>query len=393
MFETVAAAPPDAILGLNESFKKDPSPHKINLGVGVYKDATGVTPVLGCVKEAERTLLDTEGSKAYLPIDGNPDYGRHAPQLLFGDLLSPDRVATVQTPGGTGALRIAGDFLHRIYPGASLWLSQPTWANHPNVFRAAGVSLQEYSYFRAETSSLDFDAMMSDLQGVRAGDVVLLHGCCHNPTGVDPSLDQWKQIGELLAEKGALPLVDFAYQGFADGLQDDAQGLRSLLASHDELFVCTSYSKNFGLYRERVGALVVVGATSNAAANVLSQLKQTVRTNYSNPPSHGSSVVATILNSDELTQMWHGELQQMRDRINGMRALLVDGLAAAGIDRDFGFIQRQRGMFSFSGLTREQVDRLREEHSIYIVGSGRINVAGITEQNVERLCTAIASVL
>lgn len=393
MFESLTAAPPDAILGLNEAFKDDPSPHKVNLGVGVFKDSAGATPVLACVKEAERRLVDTETTKSYLPIDGHPGYGRHVPQLLFGDSVESSRAGTIQTPGGTGALRVAGDFVHAMFPNAKLWLSNPTWANHPNVFTAAGLRIETYGYYDPEAMGLDFAAMLSDLKKVTAGDVVLLHGCCHNPTGVDLSLSQWQEIGALLSERKALPLVDFAYQGFADGLEEDAAGLRSLLSTHDELLVCSSFSKNFGLYRERVGALVAVSKDAAACDVVMSQLKKVVRTNYSNPPAHGASIVATVLGDAQLTQQWHDELAVMRERISGMRDLLVSQLSAAGIDRDFGFIQRQNGMFSFSGLTREHVERLRSEYSIYIVGSGRINVAGITEDNVKYLCEAIAAVV
>lgn len=393
MFETLVAAPPDPILGLNEAFKNDPASHKINLGVGVFKDAEGVTPILACVKEAERRLVAGEQSKAYLGINGDLVYGRHVPRLMFGDAVEPSRVATIQTPGGTGALRVASEFIKRMLPSARIWASDPTWANHPSVFAAAGLEMQTYGYFDAETSSLDFDSMLSGLNSVAAGDVVLLHGCCHNPTGVDPSTEQWTEISKLLAKRGALPLVDFAYQGFADGLGEDAAGLRSLLEDHSELLVCSSFSKNFGLYRERVGALVAVSKDPATSDIVMSQLKRTVRTNYSNPPSHGAAIVATILEDEELTRAWQQELAEMRDRINGMRNLLVERLAAAGINRDFSFIKRQRGMFSFSGLSKEQVDRLRNEHSIYIVGSGRINVAGISEENVDYLCQSIAKVL
>jgi len=393
MFETLTAAPPDAILGLNEAFKEDTSAHKVNLGVGVYKDPSGVTPVLGCVKEAERRLVETESSKSYLPINGHAGYGRFVPSLLFGSHVDHDRAGTIQTPGGTGALRIAGDFIKTMFPSAKMWLSNPTWANHPNVFAAAGLQVESYGYYDPAVMGLDFEAMIADLTKVSAGDVVLLHGCCHNPTGVDLAADQWQQVGALLAERGALPLVDFAYQGFADGLEEDATGLRSLLSTHNELLVCSSFSKNFGLYRERVGALVALGKDQAARDIVMSQLKKVVRTNYSNPPSHGASIVATVLGDEALTKQWHDELAAMRERINGMRDLFVEQLAAAGVTGDYGFIQQQRGMFSFSGLTKEQVDRLRSEFSIYIVGSGRINVAGITSDNVEYLCKSIASVL
>ncbi len=393
MFETLTAAPPDAILGLNEAFKEDTCANKVNLGVGVYKDPNGVTPVLECVKEAERRLVETESSKAYLPINGHANYGRFVPSLLFGSNIDHDRAGTIQTPGGTGALRVAGDFIKKMFPSAKIWLSNPTWANHPNVFAAAGLEVESYGYYDPAVMGLDFDAMVADLKNVAAGDVVLLHGCCHNPTGVDLAADQWQQVGAILAERNALPLVDFAYQGFADGIEEDAAGLRSLLATHEEILVCSSFSKNFGLYRERVGALVALGKDKSARDIVMSQLKKVVRTNYSNPPSHGASIVATVLEDEALTKKWHDELSVMRTRINGMRDLFVSQLAAAGVTRDYGFIQQQRGMFSFSGLSKAQVELLRDEFSIYIVGSGRINVAGITSDNVEYLCKSIASVL
>ena len=393
MFESLVAAPPDAILGLNEAFQADPSPHKVNLGVGVYKDSTGVTPVLDCVKEAERRMVQCEESKSYLPISGNPDYGRFVPKLLFGSAVSADRVSTIQTPGGTGALRVAGDFIHELLPEAKIWLSNPTWANHPNVFAASGIQVDTYGYYDPETMGLNFAATVADLQRVRAGDVVLLHGCCHNPTGVDPSPAQWEEIGAILAERGALPLVDFAYQGFAKGLEEDATGLRSLLNSHQELLVCSSFSKNFGLYRERVGALTSLSKDQPTNDIVMSQLKRVVRRIYSNPPSHGALIVATVLGDDELTKQWHDELASMRERISAMRSLLVNKLSATGVDRDFGFIEKQNGMFSFSGLTKDQVERLRSEFSVYIVGSGRINVAGITQENVDYLCKSIAAVV
>lgn len=395
MFDRVEMAAPDPILGLTEAFLADPNPDKINLGAGVYKDATGKTPVLKVVKLAERRILESEASKGYLPITGSAEYAAAVQGLLFGDeydALAP-RCATAHTPGGTGALRVVGDFLHRQFPQATLWLSQPTWPNHPKVFEAAGVPTKAYAYFDAERNAVDFEAMLSALQQVPAGDVVLLHGCCHNPTGADPSDEAWTQIAEVLASRGVLPLLDFAYQGFAEGIREDAVGLRALTSACPELIVCGSFSKNFGLYRERVGALTLIAAEADSAARAFSQLKTTIRTNYSNPPSHGGAIVSTVLGDAELRTAWEVELAEMRDRINQMRGALVAGLAAQGVTRDFSFIRQQRGMFSFSGLSPEQVDRLREEHSIYAVRSGRINVAGITEGNIERLCKGIAAVL
>ncbi len=318
------------------------------------------------------------------------------PALLLSEdhaALAQGRVVTIQTPGGTGALRVAADFVKQMLPGAKIWCSKPTWANHPSIFSAAGLDIREYAYFDAKKNSLAIDQMLADLNQVPAGDVVLLHACCHNPTGVDPSPEQWKSIAETIARRGALPLLDFAYQGFAEGLEEDAVGLRTLVDYVDEMLICSSFSKNFGLYSERVGALLAVGATSDTAQVVLSQLKRVVRANYSNPPAHGASIVATVLGDRQLTEQWKGELAAMRDRINGMRQLFVQRIGDQGIDRDFSFIEKQRGMFSFTGLTPEQVDQLRDEFSIYIVRSGRINVAGISEQNVDRLCSAIASVL
>jgi len=392
MFENLEAAPPDPILGLTAAFKEDANPDKLNLGVGVYCDGDGKTPVLASVLEAERRLLERGDSKTYLPIDGSPEYGEAVRQLVFGSGNNARRV-TVQGPGGTGALRVAGDFLHQLYPGARLWLSAPTWANHPKVFAAAGLETAEYPYFEAATNGLDFDRMLAGLEAVPAGDVVLLHGCCHNPTGVDPSADQWRRLAEVLAERRIIPLVDFAYQGLGDGLDADAAGLRVLCDLVPECLVASSFSKNFGLYKERVGALTVQAASAAAAAAVLSHLKVCIRTNFSNPPAHGSAIVTTVLQDGQLRQQWEAEVAAMRERINGMRRTFVARLAERGVARDFSFIERQRGMFSFSGLSADQVARLRQEYSIYIVGSGRINVAGITDRSVDRLCDAIAAVL
>jgi aspartate aminotransferase/aromatic-amino-acid transaminase len=395
MFENVQPAPADPILGLSEAFAKDTRPTKVNLAVGVFKDETGATPILRAVHEAERRLLETSKTKSYKPIDGDPTYGRGVRGLLFGKdspLVDGGLAATCHTPGGTGALRLAADYLHATLPAARVWMSDPTWANHPKVFKSAGLEGATYRYFDAKTNGLDAPGMLDALSRVRAGDVVLLHACCHNPTGVDPSVDDWKRIGALLAEKGALPLVDFAYQGFGDGLEEDAAGLRILLAEVPEAIVCSSFSKNFGLYNERTGALTVKGTAADAVSAVLSQLKVAARTNYSNPPAHGGAIVTTILGDAELRQQWEQELSAMRGRINTMRQLFVETLRAKGAQRDFGFITKQRGMFSFSGLTKDQVERLRSEYAIYIVGSGRINVAGMTETNMGPLCEAIVAV-
>ncbi|TWT39083.1 amino acid aminotransferase [Blastopirellula retiformator] len=396
MFQNVQTAPPDSILGLNEAFRNDPNSEKINLSVGVFKDANGVTPVLDCVKEAEARLVKDEKTKSYLPIDGRPKYCRLVRELMLGadhEIIAASRGVTVQTPGGTGALRVSADFLAKNLPGRRIWLSQPTWPNHPNIFAAAGIETVGYPYFDKATNGLAFDQMLETLEKAPAGDVVLLHGCCHNPSGIDPTLEQWKAIAELVQRRQLLPLVDFAYQGFGDGLCEDGAGLAALAQPGQELLVCSSFSKNFGLYNERVGALTAVGADATAATAVLSQLKNVIRSNYSNPPTHGGAVVETILSDAALRSQWEAELTAMRDRINGVRTLLVETMKKVGVDRDFSFIADQKGMFSFSGLNPVQVDQLRSEFAIYIVGSGRINVAGISESNVEKLCSAIKAVL
>lgn len=397
MFEQIPLAPPDAILGLGEAFKKDPNPKKINLSVGVYKDAQGNTPVLESVKEAERRILAGEKSKTYLAIEGLPDYGTRVQEMLFGsghEIVTSRRSATAQSPGGTGALRIAADFLKKHFAHARVWCSKPTWANHQAIFTSAGLGVEQYAYIDATGKKLDFTAMLADLQKAQAGDVVLLHACCHNPTGIDPTAAEWKQIAELVQTRKLLPLVDFAYQGFGAGLQEDAFGLRELASPGQELLVCSSFSKNFGLYSERVGALTVVTPSADAAERTLSQVRTAIRVNYSNPPQHGAAIVATILSDAALRAQWEAELTAMRQRIHQMRGLFVASMKERCPTRDFSFIADQKGMFSFSGLTPVQVDELRNKYSIYVVSAGgRINVAGMTEQNMPVLCDAIASVL
>lgn len=396
IFETLPMAPADPILGLTEAFNKDPNPNKINLSVGVYKDAEGKTPVFHAVKRAEERILQRETSKDYMPIQGAPDYARAVQALVLGadhPAVSEQRVATAHTPGGTGALRVAGDFIRQMLPGRTVWLSNPTWPNHPNVFKAAGLPIDTYPYFNAAANALDFDAMIAKLNTIPEGDVVVLHGCCHNPTGIDPTPEQWQIIGDILDARKLLPLIDFAYQGLGDGLEEDAAGVRALCRPGREMFICSSFSKNFGLYNERVGALTVVAANEQGVQIALSQLKACIRANYSNPPAHGAAIITTVLNDPELRAEWEGEVTAMRDRINGMRALFVDTLKAKGVQRDFSFLKQQRGMFSFSGLTKAQVETLRQKYAIYILGSGRINVAGMTQSNMGPLCDAIADVL
>ena len=396
MFEHIAAAPADPILGLADLFRADQRSDKINLGIGVFKDESGQTPVLASVKKAEQFLLDNEKTKNYLSIDGLADFARCTQELLFSadsDIVTTKRARTAQTPGGTGALRIAADFIAKQTNAKRVWVSNPSWPNHKNVFTAAGLEVREYAYYDAATHDLDFDALLNSLSAAQAGDVVLFHGCCHNPTGIDPTTEQWKTLAELSLKKGWLPLFDFAYQGFGNGLEEDAQGLRIFAASHQELIVCSSYSKNFGLYNERVGAFTLVAANATVAETAFSQAKATIRANYSNPPAHGAAVVATILGNSELRAQWEQELAEMRQRIHKMRQLFVDTLREKGAKGDFSFIIRQNGMFSFSGLSKDQVIRLREEFGVYAVNSGRVNVAGMTTSNMQPLCEAIVAVL
>jgi aromatic-amino-acid transaminase len=396
MFEKISAAPADPILGLTDEFKNDPRAEKINLGVGIYKNEAGQTPVLKTVKKAEAVLLDTEKTKSYLTIQGTAEYGLAVQKLLFGnnaDVITEKRTQTAQAPGGTGALRVAGEFIKRQLGDVKIWISNPTWANHIGVFTAAGIETAQYSYYNAETKSKDFAAMMADLQQAEFGDVVLLHGCCHNPTGIDPTDAEWEELAKLCANKGLLPLFDFAYQGFAKGVEEDASGLRTFAQYCPELLVASSFSKNFGLYNERVGAFTLVAKDPEVSVTAFSQVKAIIRSIYSNPPAHGAAVVTYILNDDALRTEWEQEVQEMRARIQEMRTLFVTTLKEQGVDADFSFIERQNGMFSFSGLSKEQVNRLKDEFAIYIVGSGRISVAGMTKDNMLPLCKGIAAVL
>jgi len=395
MFEHIVAAPADPILGLGELFKADSRPNKINLGIGVYKDETGQTPVLPSVKKTEQYLLDNEKTKNYLSIEGNPVFAHCTQELLFGKespIIESKRAKTAQSPGGTGALRIAADFLAKNTSTKTVWISNPTWPNHKSVFQSAGLATKEYQYYDAAGHCLDFDGLIDSLSNAQAGDVVLFHGCCHNPTGIDPTEEQWKTLAQMSVEKGWLPLFDFAYQGFANGLEADAQGLRIFANSHNELLVCSSYSKNFGMYNERIGAFTLIAADSTTADNAFSQVKAVIRANYSNPPAHGANVIATILSNPTLRTLWEQELTDMRMRIQRMRQLFVKTLQEKGAKQDYSFISQQNGMFSFSGLTAEQVQRLRDEFAIYAVSSGRINVAGITLDNMSTLCEAIVAV-
>ncbi len=396
MFEQITAAPPDEILGINEAFQADTNPEKINLSVGVYQNELGMTPILSCVKQAEEELLATEQSKGYLGITGNANYCRLISELLLGrqhPSIAARQVAAAQTPGGTGALRVAADFIRQAFPQAEVWMSQPTWPNHPKIFAAAGVTVQSYPYYNAAEFSLDEGAMFEALAAIPEGNVLLLHGCCHNPTGVDLQPRHWETIGQIAKSRRLLPLVDFAYQGFGEGLEADALGLRILCEQVDELLVCSSYSKNFGLYGERVGALTVISNSPHSTASVISQIKQRIRANYSNPPLHGAALVARVLESPELRAIWERELAEMRDRIHLLRETFARTMSELDSPVNFDFIVKQRGMFSFSGLSPQQVERLRDEYSIYIVRNGRINVAGMNPQNLPIVCRAIAEVI
>ncbi len=396
MWKNVKAAPADSILGLTEAFRNDPNAKKVNLGVGVYKDEEGRTPILACVKAAEKILLEKEGTKSYLPISGDPTYAKEVQNLLFGEaseVITSGRAVTAHAPGGTGALRVGGDLLKKFYPAAKVWISKPTWANHKGVFQTAGFELAEYAYYNPATRAVDFGAMTACLEKVPAGDIVLLHACCHNPSGVDLNSDQWRQVAAIGKEKGWIPFLDFAYQGFGESVEADRCGLEEFAATGVDFFIASSFSKNFGLYNERTGALTVVCPTTEEAAVAMSHLKTTIRVIYSNPPAHGGLVVATILSDPELHKQWLGELAGMRDRIKAMRVALVEGLAARGVKGDFSSITRQRGMFSFSGLSDEIVAWLRTNKAIYVVGGGRINLAGLTKANIDYVCDAIAEAL
>jgi aspartate/tyrosine/aromatic aminotransferase len=394
MFADLEPRAPDAILGLMERFRADDRPDKVSLASGVYVDESGVTPVLDTVREAEARILAGQTTKVYKPIGGDPAYNGPVRDLVFGAdhaAVTGGRVQTVHTPGGTGALRVAGDLVATIEPGAAIWLSTPTWPNHPQVFGAAGLPLRSYPYLGAD-GELDIETMLNVLKSVPAGDVVLLHGCCHNPTGIDPTAEQWERIADTVVGAGALPLLDFAYQGFADGLDEDAVGLRALLARETTMFVASSFSKNFALYDERVGALSIVGADADETATLLSHAKGAIRSNYSTPPAHGGEIVATVLADPALKEQWVDEVGVMRDRINGNRAKFVAGLRAAGAPGNHDSLLRQRGMFSLLPLGQERVARLRDEFGLYLVGAGRVNVAGLTTANLEPVCRAIVAV-
>ncbi len=395
MFSKLVAPPADPILGLSVKFKADENPNKIDLGPGIYKDEAGNTPVLACVKTAERLRIENEKTKAYLSSAGSPLFNERMAGLLLGEhkVIDQNRIRTVSTPGGTGALRLAGEFLKTCKADTTIWVSNPTWANHQGVFTAAGLTVKTYPYYDYENKCLDFAAMTAALQQVPAGDTVLFHACCHNPSGMDLNNEQWQQVAELAKERGFMPVIDIAYQGFGTSLDEDAYGLRLLANTVDELIVCSSCSKNFGLYRERIGGCSIIGKDAASADIIGAVLNRTARVLYSMPPAHGAAIVETILGSAELTAQWHAELKEMRDRINGTRQLLVEKLIEKGVTQDFSFITRQNGMFSFLGIDKDQVARLQSEFGIYVVDSSRINVAGISQANVDYLTESLAKIL
>ncbi len=389
-------APPDPILGLAEAFRADTRPGKINLSSGVYVDDTGITPVLPSVLEAERRMLAAETTKLYRPIDGDAAYRAAVRDLIFTpehEIVRSGRSATSHTPGGTGALRVAADFLIQEGANRTVWVSDPTWPNHPQIFGLAGFRVRPYPYVHPGERRVAIDAMLAALGGAEPGDLILLHGSCHNPTGVDPTADEWRRIGDAVEERDLLPLVDFAYQGFGDGLREDADWLGAIARPGRELLVASSFSKNFALYSERVGALTVVATDAAAATSAQSHIKVAIRANYSNPPSHGAEIVTTILGDPALRAQWEVELAGMRGRIHGNRRALVDALEARNVPGDWAPIGHQRGMFALLGLSKEQVARLRDELAVYVVGAGRINVAGLTKENLDPFADAVSTVI
>jgi aromatic-amino-acid transaminase len=396
LFAPIALAPRDPVLGITEAFNADPNPARINLGVGVYVNDEGRVPLLECVRQAETLLLEGKQPLSYLPIDGLPSYDKAASALVFGadsPAVREGRVVAVQALGGTGGLRLGADLLRRFTPAQRLWISDPSWENHRALFEGAGFTVEAYPYIRDRGHALDFGGMIECLSGLPAGDVVVLHACCHNPTGLDLSPEQWTEVIDVVKVRGLIPFLDIAYQGFAEGLDPDAAPVRAFAAAGVPLLVSSSFSKSLSLYGERVGALSVVTSDADEAARVLSQLKRLVRTNYSSPPSHGARIVSAVLGTSELRSLWDEELAGMRNRIRSMREALARKLGSLVDGTDFSFITRQRGMFSYSGLPQPVIARLREEHSIYALDSGRICVAALNSRNIDTVAKAIADCL
>jgi aromatic-amino-acid transaminase len=395
-FAQIELAPPDPIIGLTEAFNNDTNPKKVSLGAGVYQDAAGRVPILKVVRDAQERLLEKEETKNYMPIDGIPAYNQQVQTLLLGAgsaVLDGARAVTAQALGGTGALKIGADFLKRFFSTSQVWISDPSWENHRQLFEAAGFTVNTYPYYDSKTRGLNFTSMLDTLRTLPSRSVVVLHACCHNPTGVDPSQEEWTRLVDVFQTTGLIPFFDIAYQGFGAGLDADAFAVRAFAEAGIPCLVAQSFSKSFALYRERVGALTVVTGSEDEAKRVRSQLKRVIRTNYSSPASHGAQLVAAVLSDADARARWENEVAEMRDRIRQMRELFVRRMREKGVEQDFSFIERQRGMFSYSELPRETVDRLRSEYSIYIVGSGRVCVAALNEKNIDYVCEAIAETL
>ncbi len=393
MFESLQAMPADAILGLIAEHRDDPRPNKIDLGVGVYRNAAGETPVLASVKKAEQRILETQLSKAYLGTAGSPEFNSAMQEMAFAGAAPDERLVTIQTPGGSGSLRVGAGILLRARQDTTIWVSEPTWSNHVPLLGDAGLKLKPYPYYETKRHVIQTDAMMETLRTVPKGDVVLFHACCHNPSGLDPLVDDWRGIADILVERELIPFIDMAYQGFAKSLDDDAFAIRHMASRVPEMIVSSSCSKNFGLYRDRVGTVSFLSADAETARTVASQANNYVRTIYSMPPDHGAAVVSTILHDESLRAQWCAELDDMRDRLNSMRVLLNDALIEKAPGRDFSHLVRANGMFCFLGITADQVERLKKDFGVYMVNSSRINVAGITPDNVEYLADSIAAVL
>ncbi len=396
MFQSLPALPADPILGLMASYRADNNPKKIDLGIGVYKNEAGDTPVMTAVKKAEGIILDSQKTKSYVGPTGAADYNAIVAELLLGKSLNDSlgkRRVTVQSPGGCGGLRLAAEFIKSANPDATVWVSNPTWANHVPLLGSAGLKIAEYPYYDYDSHSVKFAEMVECLSNIGSGDVVLLHGCCHNPCGADLNQEQWQQIRDIALKQGFTVFIDLAYQGLGDGLEEDVYGTRLLAESLPELIVVSSCSKNFGLYRERTGAMTLICDNDAAAAVATTQIAGAARAMYSMPPDHGAAVVQLILSNDALRTEWDTELTEMRDRINGLRAQFVKQIQSIGIDQDFSFIEREKGMFSFLGVNVDQVQSLVNDYSIYLVNSSRINVAGINDSNIEYLANSLAAVL
>ena len=397
MFESLRAVPADPILNLSILYRQDTNPNKVDLGVGVYKDEAGHTAIMEAVSRAQELILVEEDTKAYVGMAGSKRYCDLLAQTTLGadhTVLTNNRFAVAQTPGGSGALRVLAEFINVAKPGATVWAGNPTWANHSPIMQSAGLEIKQYPYYDKDTKVVDFDGMLATLKAeTKAGDVVLLHACCHNPSGADLSLEQWQATAGLIKVKGLLPYVDIAYQGLGEGMDEDAAGLRLMANTVPEMVIASSCSKNFGLYRERTGTAIIISTTEAQAHIAQSQMNGLIRANYSMPPSHGALVVETILADPKLKQMWRDELKTMRKRIKHLRSQLVDAIKAEGVEQDFSFIERQHGMFSFLGINAAQVDQLVNEHSVYLVGSSRINLAGLNQRNIAYVAKAIAAIL